>query len=192
MNGEAAVMMLWITRMALCLCWCIPAGLATSPAESPQGIDETEFARRLTELERSAARLEAAHVRSLVRQFAEKMVHERARIRSARVIATYERVDWKTRPYYAVNYITEDYVYLDELDQQFQDDLARNRYWVSVVKSLPDRQLMFELAIDEGTFETLAPEDIVSFSCEIAGVIRGGKSVYSRLIALEKKEDSTE
>lgn len=147
-------------------------------------IDVPTLAERLTALERAAREAEPAEVRGLVRQFAEQMVHAKVKVESGRVIATYTREGWKTRPYFAVNSVPEDYVYTGELDGRFQADLAAHVHWVSVVKSLPDRQLMFEIAIDEAAVGALRPQEIIDFTCEIAGIIRGGKSVYGRLVAL--------
>jgi len=159
--------------------------IIAASGDMPSTIDETELVRRLTQLEREAARAEPSEVAGLVRRFAREMAHQRVRVHSARVIQTYERVGWRTRPYFAVNYLPDDYTYLDELDQTFQDELAGHLHWVSIVKSLPDRQLMFELAIDDATFEALERDDVVTFTCELAGVIRGGKSVYCRMLELE-------
>ena len=153
-------------------------------------IDEVELARRLTVLESRAAERDPAAVRDLVRQFAEATVHARVEVESARVIATYTREGWKTRPYFAVNDVRDDYVYTEELDPALQEELAGHLHWVSVVKSLPDRQLMFELAIDEATFESLKPQETISFTCEIVGIIRGGRSVYSRMLSFERPAGS--
>lgn len=160
-----------------------PAATAPNPTES---MDEQELARRLAELESEAAQVAPAEVRPLVRRFAEQMIHSEIRVSEGRVVAMYERVGWKTRPYYAVNYVRDDYVYVDELDPHFQEELARNLHWISVATTLPDRQLMFELAIDEETAKALKPDELISFTCRLASVIRGGKSVYSRMISFDK------
>jgi len=169
--------------ICLTISTCVAGSMRAS--QTSTAIDAEALAERLTALERSAEESDPEAVRVVVRRFAETMVHARVHVSAARVIQTYTREGWRTRPYFAVNYIRDDYVYTGDLDPRFQDELAKHMHWVSVVKSLPDRQLMFELAIDEATFEELKPQELVSFTCEIAGIIRGGKSVYSRLIEME-------
>jgi hypothetical protein len=176
-----------LVLVALCLTSvACAAPLLASDRATP--IDAGTLAERLTALERKTAESEPGTVRGLVRQFAEQMVHAEVEVTSGRVIQTYTREGWKTRPYFAVSYDRETYVYTEQIDPGFQDELAAHMHWVSVVKSLPDRQLMFELAIDEKTFGALQPQEMIDFTCEIAGIIRGGKSVYSRLVALKEAE----
>jgi hypothetical protein len=60
---------------------------------------------------------------------------------------------------------------------------------VSIVKTYPDRQVSYELAIDAATFRWLEQGRPVAFVCELAAVIRG-KSVYCRAIDVRIENDT--
>jgi hypothetical protein len=109
------------------------------------------------------------------------MVGALIEVEEGRVVAAYQRGDdWATRPYFAVDYELDGYVYLEELAPAFQEDLAAHRHWSSVAVTHSQRQLMFELAVDGGDFPLLQPGLNISFQCKLAAIIRGGKSVYCR------------
>jgi hypothetical protein len=116
--------------------------------------------------------------------FAGDMLHRQIRVRSATVAAVYERGDdWNTRPFFGFDYVEAHYVRLVDLDKEFYQQLHGSRYWASVACTSDDRQLMFELAMDGKTHAGLRPGQHVSFTCEVAGIIRG-KTIYCRLVTL--------
>jgi hypothetical protein len=156
--------------------------------EAPQEIRACDLLRRIVDLEERARGLPLEEIRGLVRGFAEGVVRKELRITSAVVMVTYKR-EWLTRPYFAIDYAKENYVYLEELDPGLQHQLSRHVHWASVAKSCPGRQLMFEVALDEGNYEKLEAGESIGFSCELAAVIRGGKSIYCTLSSLEPREE---
>jgi hypothetical protein len=155
-------------------------------AEAPEETRACELLQRLVDLEEMARGLPREEIRGLVRSFAEGVVRTQLRVASAVVMVTYTR-DWLTRPYFAIDYAKEDYVYLEEFDAGLQHQLSRHVHWASVAKSCPGRQLMFEVALDEGSYEELEAGESIAFSCELAAVIRGGKSIYCTLSSLEPR-----
>lgn len=142
-----------------------------------------QLLERILRLESQVAGLNGAERKARVREFGARMVGARIDVEEGRIVAAYRRGDdWTTRPYFAVDYQRDGYVYLDELEPAFQEDLARHRHWASVAVTPGRRQLMFELAVDEDDFPLLQPGLEISFECELAAIIRGGKSVYCRAL----------
>jgi hypothetical protein len=160
--------------------------LLVGAMEAPEEIRACDLLRRLIDLEETVRGLPREEIRGLIRSFAEGVVRKELRIASAVVMITYTR-DWLTRPYFAIDYDKEDYVYYEELDPGLQQQLSRHVHWASVATSCPGRQLMFEVALDEKSYEELESGESIGFTCELAAVIRGGKSIYCTLGSLEPK-----
>jgi hypothetical protein len=115
---------------------------------------------------------------------ADDMLHRPIRVQSATVVAVYERGgDWDTKPFFGFDYVEAHYVRLVDLDPEFLRQLHGERYWASIACTSGGRQLMFELAIDHGVHAGLRPGQMVSLTCELAGIIRG-KTIYGRLLTM--------
>lgn len=115
-------------------------------------------------------------VQSLLRTHAHRFLRQRISVRSAVVASTYTR-DNTSNIYFGVNYDPSDHLFLSELDPSLHESLENHRFWVSVARTYPSRQMSFELPVDEQTFERLQKGTQIAFSCQIAALIRG-KSVY--------------
>jgi hypothetical protein len=145
-----------------------------------------ELVAQLLVLEEGAEDVDAVEARRRLEEFAQRAVHASIEVHDAHVVSVYQRGDdWLTRPYFAMSYERESYLYLEEIDPAFQADLAHHPHWLSVAHTTGDRQLMFELAVDRSAFELSRAECRVDFTCELAAVIRGGRSVYCRTLTLE-------
>jgi hypothetical protein len=154
-------------------------GCAVRPA-----IDEHALIARIREFEARLPGISDADQLTVLRSFAHEMVHQRVRVGQATVVAVYERgTDWYTQPFFGFDYVEAHYVRLFDLDPTFDRRLKATRHWASVACTTADRQLMFELAMDPDRGAALRPGQHISFTCEVAGVIRG-KTVYSRLVAM--------
>jgi hypothetical protein len=144
-----------------------------------------ELLKELATLEQDSEHIDPKEARLRLEEFARRAVHASIEVSDAAVMSLYQRgVDWRTRPYFAVTYDRDSYVYLDQIDAGFQADLARHSHWASLANTAGNRQLMFELALDRTTFDQLRVGCRVDFTCELAAVIRGGKSIYCRAIAM--------
>jgi hypothetical protein len=140
-------------------------------------------------LERRVESLNDNEESAALETFARRAVRRPIEVSGALVSSVYERgPDWRTRPYFALSYDRETYVYLETIAPDFQADLASHRHWASVGKTVSDRQLMFELAVSEKDFELLEPRCRIDFTCELAAVIRGGKSVYCRALIVSDSD----
>jgi hypothetical protein len=140
-----------------------------------------ELVEELVILEKRGRELDTAAARQLLEEFARRVIHASIEVPDGAVMSVYQRDrDWLTRPYFALNYDREGYVYLEEIDSDFQADLARHPHWASVAHTIGGRQLMFEMALDRTSFELLRVGCRIDSRCELAAVIRGGKSVYCR------------
>ena len=149
-------------------------------------IDDHALMLRIRAFEAKVAGKSDAQKLAALAGFADEMLHRHVRVRSATVVAVYERGDdWNTRPFFGFDYVEANYVRLADLDPTFDRQLKGNRYWASVACIPDDRQLMFELAMDPETHAGLRPGQHVSFTCEVAGIIRG-KTVYSRLLTMDR------
>jgi hypothetical protein len=149
-------------------------------------IDDHALLRRVRTFEAALVERTDAQKLAALAAFAGDMLHRHVRVRSGTVVAVYERgEDWNTRPFFGFDYVEANYIRLVDLDPEFYRQLHGHRYWASVSCIPDDRQLMFELAVDGETHARLQPGQHVSFTCEVAGIIRG-KTVYSRLATIEK------
>jgi hypothetical protein len=156
---------------------------ACRKVQSPEHWSAAELVEKLQILEQGSENAEGTEAGQLLLDFAHRAVHARVEVAGAAVASVYERgADWLTRPYFAVTYDRESYVYLEDLDPGFQADLAHHRYWASVAHTMGERQLMFELALDHSDWKSLRVQCPVDLTCELAAVIRGGKSVYCRAL----------
>ncbi|MCP4201277.1 MAG: hypothetical protein GY769_05010 [bacterium] len=143
-----------------------------------------ELLLELATLKQDSEDLGVEETKVRLEEFARRAVHSSIEATDAEVVSVYRRdADWATRPYFALGYDRETYVYLEEIDPGFQADLARHPNWASVAYTTGEQQLMFELALDRSTFEQLQPGCRINLTCELAAVIRGGKSVYCRALA---------
>lgn len=151
---------------------------------SPPSWSTSQLLEELVLLEQSSGNLSSEEARLRLEEFGQRAVHASIEVPDAAVMSLYQRgAEWRTRPYFALTYDRESYVYLDEIDAGFQADLASHSDWASVAGTAANRQLMFELALDRPTFEQLQVGCRVGFTCELAAVIRGGKSIYCRSLA---------
>ena len=149
-------------------------------------MDEHGLILRIRDFEAALDEKSDAQKLKALAGFADEMLHRHVRVRSATVAAVYERgTDWDTRPFFGFDYVEAHYVRLADLDPEFYRQLHRHRHWASVASTIDDRQLMFELAVDPETHAGLRPGQQVSFTCEVAGIIRG-KTVYGRLVAMDR------
>jgi hypothetical protein len=147
-------------------------------------IDEHALMRRIRAFESELADKSDAQKAAALAGLADDMLHRRIRGRSATVVAVYERgEDWDTKPFFGFDYVEAHYLRLVDLDPEFYRQLHGQRYWASVACISGDRQLMFELAMDQGVHAGLRPGQMVSFTCELAGLIRG-KTIYARLLTI--------
>jgi hypothetical protein len=154
-------------------------GYACAPRPA---IDEHVLMTRIGKFEAGLQGISEADKIAALKHFAHEMVHQRVRVGRATVVAVYERgSDWYTRPFFGFDYVEAHYVRLVDLDSAFDQRLKATRHWASVACTSVDRQLMFELALDSVGNATLRPGQEVSFTFEVAGIIRG-KTVYSRLV----------
>lgn len=143
-----------------------------------------ELRRELALLERDGTGFGPAEARARLEEFARRAVHATVEVTDGAVMSVYQRGDdWLTRPYFALGYDPASYLYLEEIDAGFQADLAHHPHWASVAHTTGRRQLMFETALDPLTFDRLRTGCRIDFKCELAAVIRGGKSVYCRALA---------
>jgi hypothetical protein len=155
------------------------SGCATRPA-----IDEHALMTRLGDFETCLQGIGDADKFAALERFAHEMLHRRVRVEDATVVAVYERGrDWHTQPFFGFDYVEAHYVRLVDLDPAFDRRMKKTRHWASVACTTADRQLMFELALDPDRGTAIRPGQHISFTCEVAGVIRG-KTVYSRLVAM--------
>lgn len=162
---------------------------ACDRSEKGRAWSARDLVAEVTRLEADCRDLEAPDVRRRLESFARDAVGRRIDVTGATVVSSYQRDhDWHTRPYFALTYERSSYVYLDELDPGFQDDLATRLHWVSVAHTTDGRQLMFELAVDAGDAGDLQPGCRLDFSCTLAAVIRGGRSVYCRALSIDRLE----
>ena len=147
-------------------------------------IDDHALMLRIIAFEATLAGKSDAQKVTALAGFADEMLHRHVRVQSGTVVAGYERGDdWNTRPFFGFDYVEAHYVRLADLDPEFHRQLHGNRYWASVACIPDDRQLMFELAVEAETHAGLRPGQHVSFTCEVAGIIRG-KTVYGRLVTM--------
>jgi hypothetical protein len=149
-------------------------------------LTDRDLVVELRSLEEGDEGRSAGERRATLESFARRLLHRTIRVSDAEVVAVYER-DWLTRPYFALDYDRDGYIFLDSLDPQFQERLSRHSFWASAARTVEGRQLMFELALEERDFEGLRAGCRISLSCELAAVIRGGKSVYCRVLSIEVK-----
>lgn len=166
---------------ALALIWYLSCQRESQPDAWPV----EDLVTELVHLERQTSGKAQGDTDAHLRSFAERALGRRLRVENGRVASVYERgPEWRTRPYFALTYERDSYVYLEDLDPKFQADLADHRFWASISWGAADRQLMFELALSQNDFDKIRPACRVDFSCELAAVIRGGRSVYCRALAL--------
>jgi hypothetical protein len=166
--------------------WCVARGVCAlvvaSCACGPPLIDDHELLRQIRASEAKLSDASAAARNELLREFAGKVLHRELSVSSAVVASTYRR-DNITRVYFGTDYDESNHLYLADIDAAFQRRFERHEHWVSIVKTYPDRQVSYELAIDPATYRRLQRGRSVSFECELAAVIRG-KSVYCWAIAV--------
>lgn len=162
------------------------AVVVVSAACGASPIDDDELLRRIRAFEASLDGTSDENRMELLREFADEVLHSELSVSSARVASTYRR-DNVTRLYFGTDYDESNHLYLEDIDADFHRLFERHEHWVSIVKTYPDRQVSFELAIDPATYRRLEGGQGVSFVCEIAAVIRG-KSAYCR--AVEVGEDA--
>lgn len=170
---------------------CIIAALLLSTGigcvgKSRREIDERALMLRVKGFEAKLAQESDAQKLAALAGFAEEMLHRHVRVRSATVVAVYERGnDWNTRPFFGFDYVEAHYIRLADLDPEFYRQLHGHRYWASIACISDNRQLMYELAVDAETHAGFRPGQNLSFTCEVAGIIRG-KTVYSRLLTIDR------
>lgn len=153
---------------------------------SPPSWSTTQLLEELVFLEQRSNNLSSEEARLQLEEFGRRAVHASIEVPDAAVMSLYQRgAEWRTRPYFALTYDRESYVYLEEIDAGFQADLASHPDWASLASTAANRQLMFEVALDRSTLEQLQVGCRVDFTCELAAVIRGGKSIYCRTIAMK-------
>lgn len=169
------------TVLALVVAPYLLLSTACQDTERPESWTAAQLVNELVQLEQESVGLSEEASKLLLRSFARRAVHTRLEISGAHVVSVYVRDSkWKTRPYFALTYTKTSYVYLEEVDQEFQAALARHPHWASVAHTTGDRQLMLELALEPSVSTILRANCQIDLTCEIAAVIRGGKSVYCR------------
>lgn len=154
----------------------------------PAPIDDHELLRQVRDFEAQLEDASPRVTRGLLEEFAFGVVHRNVKVSSAVVASTYHR-DNITRVYFGTDYDESRHLYLADIDADFQRWFEHHEHWVSIVKTYPDRQVSYELAIDPATFRRLEPGRPVSFVCELAAVIRG-KSVYCRATGVFHEDDN--
>lgn len=150
---------------------------------SRQPLDDLVLLQRMDALQDSTRGQGRAPAREILEKFAHEHSGAELRVTGAIVAATYIR-DNPTDLYFGLNYDPDDHIYLSEIAPAHDGIIRSHKYWASVVKTYPDRQLSFELAIDEPAYQRLQPGHVISFTCEIAAVIRS-RSVYGIPISIE-------
>jgi hypothetical protein len=163
------------------------AVVALSAACAPPPIDDHELLRLVRDLETLLAGTSADTRQDLLRAFANDVLHRDLSVKSAVVASTHRR-DNVTRVYFGIDYDESNHLYLGDIDAEFQRRFEHHEHWVSIVKTYPDRQISYELAIDPATYQRLDGGQRVSFICELAAVIRG-KSVYCQAVEIRHDED---
>jgi len=153
---------------------------------SRQPLDDLALLQRMDSLQESTQEKERGAAREVLREFAHELSGAGLRVDHAIVAATYTR-EKPTNLYFGLNYDPDDHIYLTEIAPSHDRLIRHHVHWASVVKTYPDRQLSFELAIDEASYRRLQPGQVISFTGEIAAVIRG-KSVYCIPISIEPAE----
>lgn len=171
------------SRVAHGVCALVVASCACGPAP----IDDHELLRQIRASEAKLSDASAEARNEVLREFAGKVLHRDLSVSSAVVASTYRR-DNITRVYFGTDYDESNHLYLADIDADFQRWFEHHEYWVSIVKTYPDRQVSYELAIDSTTFRRLQQGWRVAFVCELAAVIRG-KSVYCRAIDVRIEDD---
>jgi hypothetical protein len=162
------------------------SGAAACTGAPRPAIDERVLMTQIGRFEVALQGTSDAQKLVTLHRFANQMLHQRVRVTQARVAAVYTRgSDWNTQPFFGFDYAEEHYVRLLDLDPEFDRRLKACRHWASVACTLGDRQLMFELALDSDADANLRPGQQVSFTCEVASIIRG-KTVYSRLVTMAR------
>ena len=137
---------------------------------------DLELLAHIEEFERAVQDQPRGKVQSMLRAHAGEFLGQRVSVKSAVVASTYTR-DNTSNIYFGLNYDPGDHLFLSELDPSLHESIKNHRFWVSVVRTYPTRQVSYELPVDEQTFERLENGTQVAFSCRIAALIRG-KSVY--------------
>lgn len=137
---------------------------------------DIELLAHIEEFEQAVQGQPRETVQSLLHTHARRFSGQRISVRTAVVASTYTRVN-TSDIYFGVNYDPGDHLFLSELDPSLHESLENHRFWVSVVRTYPSRQMSYELPVDEQTFERLEKGTQISFSCRVAALIRG-KSVY--------------
>ena len=143
---------------------------------SPAPMSDLELLAGIEEFEVAIDDQPRDTVQGLLRVHAGTFKGQVVDVQSAVIASRYTREN-PSDIYFGVNYDQSDHLFLSEIDPPLHDFLENHKHWVSVVTTHPSRQLMYELPIDEQTFERLEPGQEVTFSCRIAAIIRG-KSVY--------------
>ena len=152
------------------------AVLLTAISCGRQPLEDLVLLQRMDALQESTRGKTREQAREILEEFAREHSGAELSVSGAIVAATYIR-DNPTNLYFGLNYNPDDHLYLSEIAPPHDGFIRHHRHWASVVKTYPDRQLSFELAIDESTYRRLRPGEVISFTCKIAAVIRG-KSVY--------------
>jgi hypothetical protein len=152
-----------------------------------QIMGEQEFLARIARFERTLQDAGQDETQRELRLLADDLLHRVIFVQGAVVASPYRRGN-TTHVYFGVDYDPDHYLYLADLDPEFQAFFERHEHWVSVIKTFDDRQFSYELAIDPKTFDRLDQGQPVSLTCELASVIRG-KSVYCKMLKIEPLGD---
>ena len=150
--------------------------LVSVSACSPAPMSDLELLAGIEEFEVAIKGQPREAVQELLLLHAGTFIGQVVDVEAAVIASRYTREN-PSNIYFGVNYDQSDHLFLSEIDPPLHDFLEIHTHWVSVVTTHPSRQLMYELPIDEQTFEQLEPGQEVTFSCRIAAIIRG-KSVY--------------
>jgi hypothetical protein len=154
----------------------VAAAVSVFAASCNAPMTDLELLAHIEEFERAARGQPRERVQTMLRAQAGEFLGRRVTVESAVVASTYTR-DNTSHIYFGVNYDPSDHLFLSELEPSLHESLENHRFWVSVVRTYPSRQLSYELPVDERTFERMENGTQVAFSCRIAALIRG-KSVY--------------
>jgi len=166
----------------------VAACLVAAVACSQRAIDDAELLAGIESFDRAVHGQPRTRVQELLRRQAADYKGRTVRVAAGVVASPYTREN-DSHIYFGVGYDPADHLFLSAIDPPLHAALVHHRWWASVVKTYPSRQLSYELPVDEEIFGRLRPGQRVTFSCRIAALIRG-RSVYCAPDGLQVSVDA--